>query len=389
MNDPIDPLTEQPQDFPPLVYIVDDDHDILLSLEERLRSLGFEAASYSDGFKGLKAIKSAPNELRCVLTDFSMPGLDGISLIRQARQYRPDVRFVVITAYGSIETAVEAMKQGAYDFLMKPFSPDQLGTVVKNACEKKAVREQESDSANSASAQLRDRVLSVPTHSLYPYIVGGLLHNAKNSIHSIMWQLQRSRSPGKISPIETSSDSNSLIDKLEPLAKYLTILLQVMHQITHAFYSSEEGTDAYTQVVDVANAFKQANQTLDYHFEIDKAIQELPLPVGVSTFIVGELLKNATKACADQTVTKIWLSVQAIKTDHQISFECRDTGIGFSDETMTKIRGQELRRPEGNKSGGYGLFLIQELTGRLQGSISVSRADTGGARIQVLMPYKV
>jgi DNA-binding NarL/FixJ family response regulator len=76
-----------------------------------------------------------------VITDLKMPGLDGLSLLKQGRKIRPEARWIVITAHGSVESAVEAMKAGATDYLLKPFkSPDELRLVVR-----RALREVESE----------------------------------------------------------------------------------------------------------------------------------------------------------------------------------------------------------------------------------------------------
>ena len=76
-----------------------------------------------------------------MITDLKMPGLDGLSLLREGRKIRPEARWIVITAHGSVESAVEAMKAGATDYLLKPFkSPDELRLVVR-----RALREVESE----------------------------------------------------------------------------------------------------------------------------------------------------------------------------------------------------------------------------------------------------
>jgi DNA-binding NtrC family response regulator len=80
--------------------------------------------------------KSAP---QIILADIKMPGLDGLELQRRVRQIAPDVTFLIMTAYASVETAVQALKEGAYDYIVKPFDPDAVSRLVSKAAERFAL----------------------------------------------------------------------------------------------------------------------------------------------------------------------------------------------------------------------------------------------------------
>ncbi|HEX2719901.1 MAG TPA: response regulator, partial [Candidatus Deferrimicrobium sp.] len=89
-----------------------------------LRKAGYEVTAAEDGAGGLSAFASAPFDL--VITDLKMPGIPGMEVLRKIHAGSPDVPVLVITAFGNVETAVAAMKEGAYDFIGKPFHRDQL-----------------------------------------------------------------------------------------------------------------------------------------------------------------------------------------------------------------------------------------------------------------------
>jgi two-component system, NtrC family, response regulator AtoC len=116
------------------ILIVDDESNARAALSEILREDGFATETAADGFKALgKLDEFAPD---VILTDLKMPGLDGIAFMEKARAAAPGAVFVVMTAFGTISSAVEAMKKGAENYLLKPLDPEALGAVVERAMEK-------------------------------------------------------------------------------------------------------------------------------------------------------------------------------------------------------------------------------------------------------------
>jgi DNA-binding NtrC family response regulator len=121
------------------ILVVEDDALMRSFLVDVLTAEGHRVASATDGRDGLTRVEREAWDL--VITDLKMPGLDGLALLREGRKARPEARWVVITAHGSIESAVEAMKAGATDYLLKPFkNPDEVRLVAR-----RALREAESE----------------------------------------------------------------------------------------------------------------------------------------------------------------------------------------------------------------------------------------------------
>ncbi len=104
------------------VVLVDDDDGLRGALAELLKRTGHQVVSCTDGAAGLKAV----DEADVLVTDIRMPGFDGLSLLREARLRRPTLQVIVMTGYGSISSAVEAMRLGARAYLTKPFENDEL-----------------------------------------------------------------------------------------------------------------------------------------------------------------------------------------------------------------------------------------------------------------------
>jgi two-component system response regulator PilR (NtrC family) len=122
------------------VLIVDDEDELREMLAETVRSLGHEVFTAEDGEKGLHVYKQ--QEIDLVITDLKMPRMDGLTLLREIRLVKPDAVVLMITAFPTIDSAVQAIKLGAYDYIIKPFKIEQIEVVVRRAVEKKRLMEQ-------------------------------------------------------------------------------------------------------------------------------------------------------------------------------------------------------------------------------------------------------
>jgi len=101
------------------ILIVDDEKNYLVVLSAFLSEEGYETMTAEEGQEALEILETADIDL--VLTDMKMPSMDGIELLRRIKKKSPDLPLVVMTAYGTVEKAVEAMQQGAFNFIQKPF----------------------------------------------------------------------------------------------------------------------------------------------------------------------------------------------------------------------------------------------------------------------------
>lgn len=117
------------------ILIVDDEAIVRESLGNWFREEGYEADLAESGRSALKQL--ADKRWDIFLLDIKMPGMDGLELQRKIREIHPQATIIIMTAYASVETAVEAMKQGAYDYIVKPFDPDDLDHLIRNAVERK------------------------------------------------------------------------------------------------------------------------------------------------------------------------------------------------------------------------------------------------------------
>ena len=120
--------------------LVVDDKDNMLKLLDRVLSPEFDITTAADGTRALGLIAAQPFDV--VLTDIRMPGADGMAVLQETRRVQADTEVILMTAFATVQTAVDAMKLGAYDYLQKPFEPDEALLVVRRAAERKRLRTQ-------------------------------------------------------------------------------------------------------------------------------------------------------------------------------------------------------------------------------------------------------
>jgi DNA-binding NtrC family response regulator len=145
---------------PKRILFIDDDRAGREVALFNLRKAGYRVETASDGTEGLSAF--SPEQFDLVITDLKMPGVSGIEVLRRIRKESPDIPVLVITAFGNVETAVEAMKEGAYDFIGKPFHRDQLLLSVEKALERQRLTSEVRDLRVRARGVERDIVSASP-----------------------------------------------------------------------------------------------------------------------------------------------------------------------------------------------------------------------------------
>ena len=123
------------------ILIVDDELNMRLVLSAMLKKEGYEVASASDGREALQILKSS--KIAVVVTDLKMPDIDGMELLNHICEQHPEIPVIMITAHGTVATAVEALKKGALDYITKPFDIDELKNVISKAMKTRNLKESE------------------------------------------------------------------------------------------------------------------------------------------------------------------------------------------------------------------------------------------------------
>ena len=149
---------------PDRVLIVDDERVLRESLCEWLREEGYEVRAAENAMAALRIISEHAPQVAVV--DIKMPGMDGVTLLKKLREIAPDLPVIMITAHGTIENAVQSMKEGAYDFITKPFPPEKLSNLLKHVIEHHKLKHE-----NIRLQKERKQILHMATSALATFVI--------------------------------------------------------------------------------------------------------------------------------------------------------------------------------------------------------------------------
>jgi len=194
------------------LLVIDDEQIIRDGCTRILSKEGYDVTTAEGGEQGLEIIHKQRPDI--VLLDMKMPGISGLEVLGRINQLKIDVTVIVITGYATVETAVDAMKEGAYDFISKPFNPDQLRLVVKRAVEKRRL-EQEAKMLLKDITNEKSRMRTI----IYCMADGVLVTNMKgelvlyNPAASRMLAIADNSAPGK--PIRELIRHKEIVEMIE------------------------------------------------------------------------------------------------------------------------------------------------------------------------------
>jgi len=123
------------EDGPPAILVIDDEENVRTLLKQALEFGGYRVFAAENGQEGIDLFR-AGNGIHVILTDVMMPVMDGLEVLEEAHKIDPDIEVIVLTGLGTQESAIEALKKGAYDYLQKPMNMEELFLTVKKAMER-------------------------------------------------------------------------------------------------------------------------------------------------------------------------------------------------------------------------------------------------------------
>jgi len=160
----------------PRIIVIDDEAIMRDGSRRILTKENIDVVTAENGEAGLDLVKASPDAFDVMLLDLMMPGMSGMEVLEHVREIAPSILVIVVTGYATVDTAVEAMKKGAYDFIPKPFTPDQLRIVVHRALEKKALEEETKRLREEAEKSLKDVAKEKSkTHTIINSMTDGVL----------------------------------------------------------------------------------------------------------------------------------------------------------------------------------------------------------------------
>ena len=358
----------------PFILVVDDEESMRDSCSKILKKDGFLADTAKDGNAGLEKIEKNKPDL--VLIDLKMPGISGMEVLEKIKEIDPNIIPVVITGYSTVESAVEAMKKGAYDFLPKPFSPEELRIIIRRGLERRKLI-LETESLQKEKKLIEENFITMVSHQLrsplvaiqqyFEVILAGMAGEVQEKPKEMILR-SRNRLEGLLNLINdwldvARLDSGQIVDNIEPLSlkKIIKEIIEDLRPLTQDdSISLELGSCSENDLV------QGDKETLEQVF---------------SNLITNAIRYNKPKG-------RVIITIKENKDF--VSAEVQDTGIGIAEEHLAFIFDQFYRVKRGEdqkvKGTGLGLSIAKKIVEAHGGSIRVSSELGKGSSFTVLLP---
>ena len=339
---------------------IDDPHSIV----------GYTCEQAEDGQKAWELLQQ--NSYDLVLLDYKMPGLTGLQVLDKIRESKMDVLPVMVTAYASLEVAVSATKNGAYDFLAKPFTPEELKTVVKKA-------------TLSLIAQRKARELAAEKRRVRFQFISVLAHELKAPLAAIESYLQLM---GRHTAGDDLSSYDHIVDRSLVRIDGMRKMIYDLLDLTRIESGQKKRDLTELNVVDSANSAIENVQLMADERQITI---ELDCPAkllfrgdrGELDMIFNNLVSNAVKYNRDQGSVLIKITCE----NPWLIIAVQDTGIGMTAEEQEHLFGEFVRikneHTRNVQGSGLGLSILKKLTAHYAGNVSVESEEGVGSTFTV------
>ncbi len=330
------------------ILFVDDEDIVLRSSKRIFASSGYEIDTASSGDQGLALALTKDYDI--VVTDLKMPGLGGMDVLKALRQDRPGTTVIIFTGFSSVDTAREALKNGAFDYVPKPFTPDELRSVVANAVEARK---------NAAGAKMLD-LMAIVSHELKSPLAA--VQTTAATLHRGYF--------GKLEP-----EQQRIVETIIRNCSYLEDIIRSYIDLSKM---ELDGLAAFKERVPFASAVVEEalkmpglrdnvrRMTIATELEGDPVIDGDPALLKI---LAGNLVNNAVKYGAEGTAVRLRLT----QKDGEILFAVRNEGVGIPKEGLPRLfkRFERLRQKgtEGVKGSGLGLYISKTIVDKHKGRI--------------------
>jgi two-component system sensor histidine kinase/response regulator len=356
------------------ILVIDDEEAMRYSCSQVLNKDGYVTETADDGYSGLRKIKEVKPDL--VLIDLKMPGMGGMELLEKIGQIDPDIISVVITGYATIESAVEAMKLNAYDFLPKPFTPDQLRIVIGRGLERRRLAT-ESARLRREKEMMRENFITLVSHQL---------RSPLTSVKQYFGVIREGFAG------DVTEKQKEIIrkagDYIDSLLKLINDWLDVSRVEAGRIRDKSEPVSLAVVLSEAAEALKPQAQAKKVVLKLSLA-DNLPQLIGDPNCLKEAFLNLLSNAIIYNreggTVT-----VTAKEQDDDLAVEVSDTGIGISKENLPfifdeffRVKSKETQHISGT---GLGLPIAKKIIEAHNGCVKVVSEPGKGTTFSILLP---
>lgn len=355
------------------VLIIDDEEVVLDSCNQILEGGPYEVATTMDGTFGLEMVQEFQPDI--VFVDLKMPGISGFDVLEEVHTFDPTIVTIVITGYATVDSAVEAIKKGAYDFLPKPFTPDEFRLITRRALERRQLV-LETTALRREREMLREHFAAIVSHEL---------KSPLGSIQQNLFALE----------LELADQlSEAQGSKLQRMKVSIDNLLKLIHTWLRVFSTDIEMIRENFQPISIAQIITSAVESVEAHatrkeIDISPDIEEDLPPVNGDEVTLRESIVNLVGNAVKYSRTGTQVRVRAALEDNQVLISVADRGVGISEEDLPFIFGDFYigkSAPASERGAGLGLAITRRIIEAHGGSISVESALDKGSTFTIRLP---
>jgi len=343
------------------VLVVDDEESVRIILQRFLKEAGYDVVTAADGQEALDKVSEL--KVRVVLSDVKMPGMSGIEVLRKLTADYPDICVIMATAVVDTQTAVEAMKLGAYDYVTKPFNRDDLVIRVRKAIEKFELEGKLEERTAELELAMRSAEAANQAKSSF---LAGMSHELRTPLTAILGlsEVLQDEYFGKL-----NKKQKEYLDDIRTSGQHLLSLINDILDLAKIEAGKTElelGPVVVKELLEnslIMIKEKAAKHRIKLEFDLAPEIEGLKIQADERKLkqIVFNLLSNATKFTPDDG--RIQLGARC--EDGKLMVTVTDTGIGISPENHEKVFDEFYQVSSGLKDKTAGTGLGLPLTRRL------------------------
>lgn len=355
------------------ILIIDDEEIVINSCTQILKRSNYEIATARNGAEGLEILKEFQPDLTFV--DLKMPGISGFEVLDQIHAYDPTIVTVVITGFATVSSAVESMKKGTYDFLPKPFTPEELRVITKRALEKRALV-LETIALRNEKEMLREHFAAIVSHELKSPL-GALQQNLYVLADDLSGLLTEEQA-----------------EKVERLQKRISDLVKLVNTWLRAISVDISKIKENFVPVSISTVIDKSIENVENHatrkaivlqYSIEEPISEV---LGDEVTLV-EAVMNIVGNAIKYTRMGGNVSVSASQEGDQIAISVTDDGVGIASEDLPHLFkdfyiGKTTTEKE--RRSGVGLAITRRIVEAHDGSISVESEIGEGSTFVIHLP---
>ena len=356
------------------VVVIDDDYAIRLSCTKILLKMGLPVEAFEDGARGLEGVARLKPGL--LVVDLKMPGLSGLEVVSRVHALDEQIVIVVITGYATIDTAVEAMKSGAYDFLPKPFSPDELRLIVNRGLERRKLA-LESQRAEVERELLKRRFITFVSHQLKTPLVA--IHQTLD----VMRQLEKAGG----AQIDREEWICRCLKRTDELQKLIADWLTVARVDGGSLIGERTGVDLRGVIGAILEQYRElaASEGVTLEARFREGEMKASGDRDCLSILFDNLITNAIKY--NKRGGSVTVACGA--ANGEIAVEVADTGMGIPEKYLPFLFGEFFRIKDGGKKTegtGLGLHIVKRIVEELGGHIEVESQAGAGSTFRVRLP---